>query len=90
MRAGRRRGVVHQVSFALTLGVAARGTKVQIDVNPLERCLSVVQVVGPVCESSDFLGKQRTLAIAEGDLLARQSMGMRTRLPVLPKAASQS
>jgi diaminopimelate decarboxylase len=27
-------------------------------------------VVGPVCESGDFLAKERTLAIAEGDLLA--------------------
>ncbi|MCX2525171.1 diaminopimelate decarboxylase [Larsenimonas rhizosphaerae] len=32
-------------------------------------------VVGPVCESGDFLGKDRTLAIAEGDLLAVQSAG---------------
>ena len=27
-------------------------------------------VVGPVCESGDFLGRQRTLAVAEGSLLA--------------------
>ena len=32
-------------------------------------------VVGPVCESGDFLGKDRSLAIAEGDLLAVQSAG---------------
>lgn len=32
-------------------------------------------VVGPVCESGDFLGKQRELAIAEGDLLAVRSSG---------------
>lgn len=32
-------------------------------------------VVGPVCESGDFLGKERSLAIAEGDLLAVQSAG---------------
>ena len=32
-------------------------------------------VVGPVCESGDFLGKERKLAIAEGDLLAVMSAG---------------
>ena len=30
----------------------------------------VYDVVGPVCESGDFLGKERTLSISEGDLLA--------------------
>ncbi|EKD54875.1 MAG: hypothetical protein ACD_60C00038G0037 [uncultured bacterium] len=32
-------------------------------------------IVGPVCESADFLGKQRTLAIETGDLLAVYSAG---------------
>lgn len=32
-------------------------------------------VVGPVCESGDFLGKDRSLAIAQGDLLAVRSAG---------------
>ena len=32
-------------------------------------------VVGPICETSDFLGKQRKLAIAEGDYLAQRSAG---------------
>jgi diaminopimelate decarboxylase len=32
-------------------------------------------VVGPVCETGDFLGKQRELAVAEGDLLAIRSAG---------------
>jgi diaminopimelate decarboxylase len=32
-------------------------------------------VVGPVCETGDFLGKDRTLAIAQGDLLAVRSAG---------------
>lgn len=32
-------------------------------------------VVGPICETSDFLGKQRELAIAEGDLIAMRSAG---------------
>lgn len=32
-------------------------------------------IVGPVCESGDFLGQDRELAIAEGDLLAVMSAG---------------
>jgi diaminopimelate decarboxylase len=32
-------------------------------------------VVGPVCETGDFLGKERSLAIREGDLLAVRSAG---------------
>ncbi|WP_150046092.1 MULTISPECIES: diaminopimelate decarboxylase [Methylomonas] len=32
-------------------------------------------VVGPVCETGDFLGKNRALAIAPGDLLAVRSAG---------------
>ena len=32
-------------------------------------------VVGPVCESADFLGKDRILAVGEGDLLAVMSAG---------------
>ena len=32
-------------------------------------------IVGPVCETADFLGKNRTLAIAEGDLLCIHSAG---------------
>ena len=32
-------------------------------------------VVGPVCETGDFLGKDRALAVAEGDLLAVRSSG---------------
>ncbi len=35
----------------------------------------VYDVVGPVCESSDFLGKERLLAIAPGDLLAVRTAG---------------
>ena len=36
---------------------------------------SVYDVVGPVCETGDFLGKARELAIAPGDLLAVRSAG---------------
>ncbi|MFT5115167.1 MAG: diaminopimelate decarboxylase [Parasphingorhabdus sp.] len=32
-------------------------------------------VVGPICESADFLGKERTLAVQSGDLLAVRSAG---------------
>lgn len=36
---------------------------------------AVYDVVGPICESGDFLGQARELAIAEGDLLAVRSAG---------------
>jgi diaminopimelate decarboxylase len=32
-------------------------------------------LVGPICETGDFLGKDRDLAIAPGDLLAMMSTG---------------
>lgn len=32
-------------------------------------------IVGPICETGDFLGKQRSLALASGDLLAVKSAG---------------
>ena len=35
----------------------------------------VYDVVGPICETGDFLGKERSLAIAQGDLLAVRSAG---------------
>ncbi|HHW7580474.1 Diaminopimelate decarboxylase [Mannheimia haemolytica] len=41
----------------------------------LNRDKAVYDVVGPICETSDFLGKQRELAIAEGDLIAIRSAG---------------
>lgn len=34
-----------------------------------------IDLVGPVCETGDFLGKARQLALAEGDLLAVRSSG---------------
>jgi diaminopimelate decarboxylase len=33
------------------------------------------EIVGPVCESGDFLGHDRELALREGDLLAVLSAG---------------
>ena len=35
----------------------------------------VYDVVGPICETGDFLGKERELAIEQGDLLAVRSAG---------------
>src|SRR5690606_35105173 len=35
----------------------------------------VCQVVGPVCESGDFIGRDRTLAVEQGDLIAVLSAG---------------
>jgi diaminopimelate decarboxylase len=39
------------------------------------RPMLTYEIVGPVCESGDFLGHDRTLALAEGDLLAIMSAG---------------
>jgi len=50
-----------------------------MDIVPVQRHntdnVETFDVVGPVCESSDFLGKDRQLAIRSGDLLAVQSAG---------------
>ena len=44
-------------------------------VETLDRESKIYDVVGPVCESADFLGKQRALNIAENDLLCVRSAG---------------
>ncbi|MEJ1958465.1 MAG: diaminopimelate decarboxylase [Nitrosomonadales bacterium] len=47
-------------------------------IRPVLRSSSVTQqyeVVGPVCETGDFLGHARNLAISQGDLLAIMSAG---------------
>ena len=50
-----------------------------MDINPIEiktdRIEKKYDVVGPICETGDFLGKDRTLAIAEGDYLYLSSAG---------------
>ncbi|CAH9065541.1 Diaminopimelate decarboxylase [Pseudoalteromonas holothuriae] len=48
-----------------------------IAVNPRDddTPIHAYDVVGPVCETGDFLGKNRLLAIQEGDLLAQRSAG---------------
>lgn len=40
-----------------------------------DRTPVTTDVVGPVCETGDFLGRDRSLAVAEGDLLAVRSAG---------------
>jgi diaminopimelate decarboxylase len=46
-----------------------------VPVQPREGDTTSYDIVGPVCETGDFLGKQRKLALAEGDLLAVRSAG---------------
>jgi diaminopimelate decarboxylase len=50
-----------------------------MDINPIEiisdRTEADYVVVGPVCETGDFLGKDRTLGIEEGDYLYLSSAG---------------
>ncbi len=49
-----------------------------MDIQPVEGRAGeprVFDVVGPVCESGDFLGKARRLVLAEGDLLAIMGAG---------------
>ncbi|ATJ81131.1 diaminopimelate decarboxylase [Halomonas beimenensis] len=45
-----------------------------VDTTPAREA-GTYDVVGPVCETGDFLGKDRELAIAAGDLLAVRSAG---------------
>ncbi|PTB18192.1 diaminopimelate decarboxylase [Trinickia symbiotica] len=42
---------------------------------PRNEAPSVYDVVGPVCESGDWLGRERALAVRPGDLLAIRSAG---------------
>ena len=44
-------------------------------VNPRAGQAETYEIVGPVCESGDFLGHDRALNLAEGDLLAIMSAG---------------
>ena len=49
--------------------------QVIIAVVPRQQAGTSYDIVGPVCETGDFLGKQRALAIRQGDLLAVRSAG---------------
>ena len=46
-----------------------------VAVTPRDSGSSVYEIVGPVCESGDFLGHARSLALQPGDLLAILSAG---------------
>jgi diaminopimelate decarboxylase len=46
-----------------------------IPVQPHDADCREWDIVGPVCETGDFLGKQRTLSLESGDLLAIRSAG---------------
>ncbi|MDE1225848.1 diaminopimelate decarboxylase [Vibrio aestuarianus] len=46
-----------------------------VPVAPRQGEASTYDLVGPICETGDFLGKDRSLVLAEGDLLAVRSAG---------------
>ncbi|SDH07391.1 diaminopimelate decarboxylase [Pseudomonas benzenivorans] len=46
-----------------------------VPVRPREGATRSYDIVGPICETGDFLAKERELALAEGDLLAVRSAG---------------
>ena len=46
-----------------------------VEVNPHAGAAVEYDIVGPICESGDFLARARTLAVTEGDLLAILSAG---------------
>jgi len=46
-----------------------------VPVQTLPRPVQTYEVVGPICESGDWIGHDRTLAVAQGDVLAVMSAG---------------
>lgn len=46
-----------------------------VAVSPREGETKIYEIVGPVCESGDFLGHDRALSLQEGDVLAIKSAG---------------
>ena len=46
-----------------------------VPVRAVGGALETWEIVGPVCESGDFLGHDRRLALHEGDVLAIRSAG---------------
>ncbi len=63
-----------------------------VPVTPRQAPATVWDVVGPVCESGDWLGRDRTLAAQEGDVLALCSAGaygmsMASQYNARPRAA---
>jgi diaminopimelate decarboxylase len=47
---------------------------VTVEESPVSE-IALYDVVGPICESADFLGKDRKLAVKPGDLLAIRTAG---------------
>src|SRR6185503_8620023 len=61
-------------------------------VRPRDTPVEVWDIVGPICESADFLAHARSLALAEGDLLAiagagAYAMAMSSNYNSRPRAA---
>jgi diaminopimelate decarboxylase len=48
---------------------------VPIEPRPADPAAAPVDIVGPVCESGDFLGRERALNLRQGDLIAVRSAG---------------
>ena len=48
---------------------------IEVEKNQKDKKKDTYDVVGPICESTDFLGKNRSLSAGEGDLLAVKSCG---------------
>ncbi|NLC23757.1 MAG: diaminopimelate decarboxylase, partial [Oxalobacter sp.] len=46
-----------------------------LPVHKREMAAATYDIVGPICESGDWLAKQRDLAVTSGDLLAIMSAG---------------
>ncbi len=59
-----------QTAAAKSLVIPQAGERTNVKGNSL-----IYEVVGPVCETGDFLGHARELAITQGDLLAVMSAG---------------
>lgn len=53
----------------------AHGTRSEVGAGETAPEPKAYEIVGPICESGDFLAHDRTLALAEGDLLAVLSAG---------------
>lgn len=53
----------------------AEQTIIPVQAPTPDTVLETYEIVGPVCETGDFLGRARPLALAEGDLLAIRGSG---------------
>ncbi|HEX6793688.1 MAG TPA: diaminopimelate decarboxylase [Casimicrobiaceae bacterium] len=74
--AGERRFAVVDAAMNDLLRPALYGAWHAVDaVRPRNEDVARYDIVGPICESGDFLAHDRMLALAEGDLLAVRSAG---------------